>query len=578
MIEVERVKPNGLFTNYVFKAIPLAFDESMSYYETLCGLLDYMKNTMIPALNNNADAVIELQGDFADFTTNINQTVTELENFVNNYFDNLDVQEEINNKLDEMVEDGTLPEIIATYLNAKAIFGFDTVADMKASTNLINGSYAETLGYHEKNDGGRALYKIRTITNDDVVDNALIIAMDDETNNLIAELILPGEIDPMIMGAYGDGTHDDTTAVQKAINTNRVVKPSKNHLISSELEIKNSFIMQANNYIILDDSMETIGVSIAKGTQQFNKDYKINVQSNGTITTSIGLYKPRNCKFDLCVTNAGTNGINLNYASDYGNGGNTYDLFVIGNSSGTTEKGIFANSFDSTYNNVVTQDCLVGVYLDRGEFIAKSLHSWISDSLASTLWSNSYVLYVRSYAHMVIDWLYQDSVRYGVGGTGPYGHINYFEFNNTLTNASTTYNNELNVNVSSGSTRLTIDVFANDQTESKRLSYSLASVNNNEFGVVLKNGVNSSSSAVDDFMPFNDCNNAPQIGSYLVTYNITNLPVEQGGTLICEVTGSNYMQTFISNNYGSTGFMFKRMRKNSEDTWSSWYRYTPNNA
>ena len=43
MINVEKIKPTGLFTNYIYKAIPLAFDESMSYYETLCGLLDYLK-------------------------------------------------------------------------------------------------------------------------------------------------------------------------------------------------------------------------------------------------------------------------------------------------------------------------------------------------------------------------------------------------------------------------------------------------------------------------------------------------------------------------------------------------------
>lgn len=104
MIEVEKVEPNGLFTNYVFKAIPLAFDESMSYYECLCGLLNYMKNTMIPALNNNADAVIEVQN-----------LMNQLQEFVDNYFDNLDVQEEINNKLDEMVTDGTLQSLIDNY-------------------------------------------------------------------------------------------------------------------------------------------------------------------------------------------------------------------------------------------------------------------------------------------------------------------------------------------------------------------------------------------------------------------------------------------------------------------------------
>ena len=100
-IEVIKAKKTGLFTNYIFKAIPLAFDESMSYYETLCGLLNYLKNTVIPTVNNNADAVIELQTLYE-----------ELKTYVDNYFENLDVQEEINNKLDKMVEDGVFDEII----------------------------------------------------------------------------------------------------------------------------------------------------------------------------------------------------------------------------------------------------------------------------------------------------------------------------------------------------------------------------------------------------------------------------------------------------------------------------------
>ena len=119
-IEVIKAKETGLFTNYIFKAIPLAFDESMSYYETLCGLLYYLKNTIIPTVNNNADAVAELQSLYE-----------QLRSYVDNYFTNLDVQEEINNKLDQMVADGTLTEIVASYLNSKAIFGYDNVNDMK---------------------------------------------------------------------------------------------------------------------------------------------------------------------------------------------------------------------------------------------------------------------------------------------------------------------------------------------------------------------------------------------------------------------------------------------------------------
>lgn len=156
--------------------LPSAFIESMSYYEMLAWLVNWLENTVIPTVNNNAEAVEELQGLFV-----------ELKTFVDNYFENLDVQEEINNKLDQMTEDGTLQEIIAEYLNTKAVFGFDTVSDMQSATNLIDGSYAKTLGFHSKNDGGAALYKIREITNSDVIDNRFIISIG--SNNLIAELI-----------------------------------------------------------------------------------------------------------------------------------------------------------------------------------------------------------------------------------------------------------------------------------------------------------------------------------------------------------------------------------------------------
>lgn len=48
----------------------------------------------------------------------------DLHDYVHDYFDNLDVQEEINHKLDKMAEDGTLEEIIARYIspNVNIIF------------------------------------------------------------------------------------------------------------------------------------------------------------------------------------------------------------------------------------------------------------------------------------------------------------------------------------------------------------------------------------------------------------------------------------------------------------------------
>lgn len=91
----------------------------------------------------------------------INQ-FNELHDYVHDYFDNLDVQEEINNKLDAMAEAGTLQEIIAEYLSANALWCYDTVADMMQATNLISGSYAKTLGHYSKEDGLGAYYKIDT--------------------------------------------------------------------------------------------------------------------------------------------------------------------------------------------------------------------------------------------------------------------------------------------------------------------------------------------------------------------------------------------------------------------------------
>ena len=185
--------------------LPTAYIETMSYYEMLIWFVEFLKNKVIPTVDNNALAVQELQNLFV-----------ELQNYVNNYFDNLDVQEEINNKLDEMASDGTLQEIISDYLNSKAVFGFDNVEDMKSATNLIAGSYAETLGYYEKNDGGSALYLIRNITNQDVIDNGYLIPMNNE--NLVAELIIKNIINVKQFGAYGNDINNDTTAIQKAFN------------------------------------------------------------------------------------------------------------------------------------------------------------------------------------------------------------------------------------------------------------------------------------------------------------------------------------------------------------------------
>lgn len=175
--------------------------------------------------------VIKSQNTLVDNVNNLSLAFQQLHDYVENYFKNLDVQEEINNKLDQMAEDGTLQEIITAYIQANTAWCFNTLSDLKTAENLIDGSFAQTLGYRTMNDGGKAFYKIREVNNTDVVDEAYIVALSNE--NLIAELVIPDNITPEMMGAYGDGVHDDSSYFDKAKVANRTILLSKNYKLDN---------------------------------------------------------------------------------------------------------------------------------------------------------------------------------------------------------------------------------------------------------------------------------------------------------------------------------------------------------
>lgn len=86
--------------------LPSSYKNSLSYLDLLMWFCDYLENKVIPTINNNAEAVTEIQTLF-----------TELKNFIDNYFENLDVQNEINNKLDSLTADGTLYNIMYPYFS-----------------------------------------------------------------------------------------------------------------------------------------------------------------------------------------------------------------------------------------------------------------------------------------------------------------------------------------------------------------------------------------------------------------------------------------------------------------------------
>lgn len=103
------------------KVLPLVYDDSLSYYELLCKVVDYLNKTM--------EDVGTLEGD----VTNLHKAYEQLQDYVNNYFNTLDVQEEINNKLDMMANNGTLN--ILLQMHARMVLPSN---DVSGKTDTLN--------------------------------------------------------------------------------------------------------------------------------------------------------------------------------------------------------------------------------------------------------------------------------------------------------------------------------------------------------------------------------------------------------------------------------------------------------
>ncbi len=409
--------------------IPTSYKDSMSYYECLAWLCKFLEETVIPSVNENGEAVEELQNLYI-----------ELNSYVAHYFETLDVQEEINNKLDDMVEDGTLPEIVASYLQTKAVFGFDTVAGMKDGTNLINGSYARTLGFYAKNDGGSALYKIRTITNDDVVNEMNIIALNNN-NSLIAELIIPDIINVKQLGAKGDNTTDDLSKLQ-AINdlyeNKTIFIPDGTYLISNTLYISNnnSLLMDNNatlkasqnmNYMLIYNK-ENITSTYDKTFKKFIKggtldgDYKVN-ESILSLQGILGFTVS-----DMKILNFNKYGIKTK--TDDGNVNEAiFDNIYIRNDQPVLNTvGIYNNANDCKFSNIIIRDVHKGIETITGYF--DYIHGWIG---MPTLIPGSFFMRTKN-NEVIANNCYADTYQYSFIST--FGSLN-------ITNAFILCNNNV---------------------------------------------------------------------------------------------------------------------------------------
>ena len=329
-----------------------------------------------------------------------------LKNYVDNYFNNLDVQDEINNKLNEMSQDGTLQEIIAEYLNTKSLLGFDNVSDMINSENLIEGSYAQTFGFHNINNGGSKKYKIIKEQNAQNVNGRTKINLGHDD---LYALSINDFINVKQYGAYGDGLHDDTIAIQFCIDNfphKTIYLLDGRYLLSDELKIyvdneKQINLYLENNAELFSNTQINSLLNIGLGENLYDR-YKVGNICN--ITGGIwncenviyGIYmnstRKQNKLFNMNLINVGNYGIYIERTSDANASSNHIlnNIFIHCKGSEFNSTGLYIRGLDNSFNTIRIAKATIAIDLKSGGNLFNDIDVVASYTTPELLTSNEY--------------------------------------------------------------------------------------------------------------------------------------------------------------------------------------------
>ena len=180
------------------------FDTIMCQLRQVCGAdpggLINAQFLSRPTTTKDIALLLHITYELFQSQVELQKQFVELYTFVKDFFENLDLQEEVNQWLNDAKEDGSLAELIGTFVNYQ--FVYDNYNDL-ISSDLPSNSKALILGYNNINDGGITLFK-KTEDNFDVI-NGLYI-------------------NPVSYGCFSDGSSDISDIVNSLINTYGVLE------------------------------------------------------------------------------------------------------------------------------------------------------------------------------------------------------------------------------------------------------------------------------------------------------------------------------------------------------------------
>lgn len=206
------LSPFKFFILETFPFIQQEYFDAMNEWQMFC------------KVGEKINEIINSQNSVGQETEALYNAFINLQNYINHYFDTLDVQDEVNNKLNEMAESGELSEIITQYLQMQGLLCYNNLEALKNAENLTEGSFIKLFGYSRLGDGITYYYNVRQIVNTDVIDDLQLVSL---TNypTLVAERISSflanDKTNPIFYGADPTGSVDSSEAINKCIQANK---------------------------------------------------------------------------------------------------------------------------------------------------------------------------------------------------------------------------------------------------------------------------------------------------------------------------------------------------------------------
>lgn len=352
--DMKNLTPFKLCVLQNFPFIEADFD-AVTNYQLLCKVVEYL-NKVIDNNNKQNDNISQLEQNFIT-----------LYNYVNNYFNNLDVQEEINKKIDELIATGDF-NIFLSAIYTPEMFGAkgdgitdDTEAIQKAlAFNNVNISknylITENLVLHSnlKVFGGGTITK-KVEFNDSYL-NHCIFSCTDSNNIDINNIVLMSN--SLAISVHGCSNVNITNLIINSEKYSILISDSEknesNGITISNIKIENDVTIISSDGIHIDGGCSNIYVTNVSGTtgddfialnaiEGIRKTIKNviidNIKCSGY--AGIRLYGQLNCVIE-----------NVTINNSYINSNNGIRLTNI---VGFTE----INLNSPTFNNIVFNNCIV---------------------------------------------------------------------------------------------------------------------------------------------------------------------------------------------------------------------------